>query len=363
MPRKKRVVDSGALESAVWPVNPLSFFQEWLLEMNDVLDMQMPWALSISSWATYQRNGTFINPVHLLGFQVPQNLRSLFFYILLLISGASICGNLLIITLVFYSKTLHSPMYFFLSHLSLLDIILVTDTMPSMVHTILTNETLVSFPACVAQFYLFCVSEISESILLTVMSYDRYLAICKPLHYTSIMSPQACWKLVISSWILGTIAGLNYMLTISQLQFCGRNVIDHFFCDYSPIIQLACNDTAMAQLDLKLTTLIVGVIPFFLITISYIYIIITIFELPSITGIRKLFSTCSSHLMVVSIYYGSLLSVYLVPHGEQLGYISKFLSLLYTVVTPLINPVIYSLKNKDLKNVVEKLVTQLFNMS
>ncbi|KAM9312085.1 olfactory receptor 1E16-like [Gastrophryne carolinensis] len=302
-------------------------------------------------------NVTSITTILLLGLQLPRNIAVLMFCILLLISGVTICGNILIITVVACSKTLHCPMYFFLSQLSVLDILLVMDILPSMIHTVLSEVAIIIFSACITQLYFFGLAEGVEMLLLTVMSYDRYLAICKPLHYTLIMTHEVCWRTVIACWILETIVLLNTTFTILKLHFCGPNVIDHFFCDLDPILKLSCTDTTMVQLEIKLIGSIFSVAPFCIIIVSYIYIIITIFEIPSVTGRKKAFSTCSSHLTVVVIFYGTIISVYMVPRTGQLQYIDKFLSLLYTVVTPMMNPIIYSLRNKDLKNAIRRIIS------
>ncbi|XP_072254889.1 olfactory receptor 11L1-like [Pyxicephalus adspersus] len=306
-----------------------------------------------------ENNMTTITVIRLLGFQSPKNMAPLIFFFFLLLYCVAICGNLLIITLVSDSKSLHSPMYFFLSQLSVSDILLITDVVPNMLHAVLENATNVPISDCITQFYFFAATESLECLLLTVMSYDRYVAICRPLHYTLLMNHNICSITVITSWSLSFLAVLIYILTISKLQFCGSNIIDHFFCDLDPILQLSCSDTTIVQLEETLLSVIFGVIPFFLIIVSYIYIIFTIFEIPSITGRQKVFSTCSSHLTVVSIFYGTMFCVYLVPSRGQSLNISKFLSLLYTVVTPLVNPIIYSLRNKDLKQVVGKIIVKL----
>ncbi|XP_040197775.1 olfactory receptor 11L1-like [Rana temporaria] len=309
-----------------------------------------------------QRNVTRITTVLLLGFQIPQSITFLAFFLLLLLYCITICGNLLIITLVSYSRTLHSPMYFFLSHLSVLDIILVTDILPNMISTVLIKKTIMSFSDCLAQFYFFVITESSECLLLTVMSWDRYLAICKPLHYTLKMNYQVCWTLVILCWMLGVFVALVYTVTISMLQFCGPDIIDHFFCDFDPILQLSCSDTTAAQFEVTILGVIFVVIPFFIIIVSYAYIISTILKIPSVTGRQKVFSTCSSHLTVVCIYYGTLVCVYLIPNRGQTRDITKLISLLYTVVTPMINPLIYSLRNQELKKVVSNLIQNFLDM-
>ncbi|XP_073479911.1 olfactory receptor 5P55-like [Aquarana catesbeiana] len=304
------------------------------------------------------KNITLITAINLLGFQVPQSVKFLVFFVFLQFYFVTIFGNLLIIILVSYSKTLHMPMYFFLSQLALSDIFLATDILPNMLHAFLVENTIMSISNCIMQYNFFAVAEGSESLLLTLMSYDRYLAICKPLHYPVLMSHWFCWITIITSWSWSFLATLTYTLDISKLQFCGPNNIDHFFCDLKPILQLSCSNTTFVQLLATLLTIIFGAIPLFVIIVSYVYIIVTIFKIPSITGRKKVFSTCSSHLTVVSMHYGTLNFVYLITSRGQSWNINKFMSLLYTVVTPLMNPVIYSLRNKDLQQVVGKLINK-----
>ncbi|XP_040198056.1 olfactory receptor 1468-like [Rana temporaria] len=304
-----------------------------------------------------EKNVTAITVIHLLGFHIPPSITLLVFFLFLIFYCVTICGNLLIITLVSYSKSLHSPMYFFLSQLSVSDILLTTDVVPTMLRTVLENSSTVSVSECITQFYFFAATESLECLLLTAMSYDRYVAICKPLHYTLLMSHQFCWITIITSWSLSFLAVLVYTLTISTLQFCGPNIVDNFFCDLDPILQLSCSDTTIVQLEATSLSVVFAVIPFFIIIVSYVYIVVTIFKIPSITGRQKVFSTCSSHLTVVSIFYGTIVCVYLIPSRGQSWDITKFLSLLYTVVTPLLNPIIYSLRNQELKQVAGKFVT------
>ncbi|XP_077329795.1 olfactory receptor 1468-like [Lithobates pipiens] len=303
-----------------------------------------------------EKNMTGIIMIHILGFQFSKNINIVVFFLFLMNYFMTICGNLLIITLVSYSKSLHSPMYFFISQLAVSDILLITDILPNLLHLNLVKEIKVSISDCFTQFYFFAVMEVLECLLLTVMSYDRYLAICKPLHYNLIMNYQLSWIMVVTCWVLSFVVALIDTITISKLQFCGPYVIDHFFCDLDPILGLACGDTSIVQLEILYLGIIVDVIPFFTIIISYAYIIFTISKIPSITGRQKVFSTCSSHLIVVSIYYITLMSIYMVPSRGESWNMTKFYSLLYTVLTPLLNPIIYSLRNKDLKNVFGKLI-------
>ncbi|XP_075061752.1 olfactory receptor 10A7-like [Mixophyes fleayi] len=301
-------------------------------------------------------NQTMVTVFILLGFQGTQNIRILLFILFLVIYCVTICGNLLIIALVSYNKSLQSPMYFFLTQLSLNDIMLTTDVVPNMLYILLNDRGNISFIGCITQLYIFCASEASECLLLTVMSYDRYLAICNPLRYASIMNSAYCLKLVIISWMLSYSIILIDTLTTSMLQFCGPNIIDHFFCDYIPLLEISCSDTAIVQLENEVLSAPMLIIPGIIIIVSYVNILFTILRTPSNTVRQKAFSTCSSHLTVVCIFFGTLFGVYVVPTKGQSMNISKILSLIYTVVTPLINPIIYSLRNKDIKKALHKTV-------
>ncbi|KAG8573886.1 hypothetical protein GDO81_008909 [Engystomops pustulosus] len=290
----------------------------------------------------------------LLGFQGNQSLRISLFCLTLVVYLGTMCGNLLIITLVSTNKSLHTPMYFFILHLSISDILLTTDIVPNMLHILLNNGGTISFTRCIIQFYFFCVSEISECLLLAVMSYDRYVAICNPLRYTSIMTWTQCVKLTAISWLVAFTIILSDNISVSMLDFCGPNVIDHFFCDLVPLLAISCSDTFIVEMEIYLLSFPFAVIPIIIIITSYVNIISTIVKIPSSTGREKAFSTCSSHLIVVSIFYVTLFSIYVFPTQGQTLTVSKILSLLYTVFTPFINPIIYSLRNKDIKIAAQK---------
>lgn len=267
----------------------------------------------------------------------------------------TICGNLLMVILVVYSKVLHSPMYFFLVQLSLCDIMLTTDIVPNLFQTALYQTASISFTMCIAQYCIFVISECCEGLLLTVMSYDRYLAICKPLHYASIMNSVFCIKLAMIPWLLSICTMAVTTTSIAFLDFCGYNKIDHFFCDVSPLLKLSCSDVSLVQTELIFLSVPVLFIPFLFILFSYINVIATILKIPSVTGKQKAFSTCSSHLMVVFLYYITLICMYDLPANGQ----SLNLSLLYTVGIPLMNPVIYSLRNKDITTAARDLCCQI----
>ncbi|XP_077329891.1 olfactory receptor 10J4-like [Lithobates pipiens] len=285
-----------------------------------------------------------------LGFNSMAVYNLLLFTLVLIIYIVTICGNCLIIILIYYSKTLHSPMYFFLSQLSISDILLITDIAPNILHIVLHERTSISFSGCIAQFYVYGTIETFECFLLTVMSYDRYLAICSPLHYTSIMKQSLCIQLVLVSWIFSCSVTLISTLGVSQLEFCGPNDIDYLFCDMNPLMELSCSDTSTVQMKITLLSVPVLILPFLVIVVSYTYIVSTILKISSFSGRRKSFSTCSSHLIVVFIFYGTLIAVYLIPKEGQSQIISKIMSLLYTVFTPFVNPFIYSLRNKEIKD-------------
>ncbi|KAM4038651.1 olfactory receptor 11L1-like [Anomaloglossus baeobatrachus] len=278
-------------------------------------------------------------------------MRMFLFSLLLVVYCGTICGNLLIIALVSTSKNLHTPMYFFISQLSITDILLPTDIVPNLLYILLKNGGTITFIGCMIQFYFFNVAEGYECLLLTVMSFDRYVAICNPLRYTSIMTSTFCVKLVAFFWLLGFSSSFIYIIIISKLQFCGLNTIDHFFCDLIPLQEISCSDTFPIKLQLYLLSIPFVVIPSIIIVISYVNIVRAILQISSNISRQKAFSTCSSHLTVVFIFYLTLFSVYIFPtKGQPEG--NKTLSLLYTVFTPLVNPIIYSFRNKDIKRVI-----------
>ncbi|XP_073510969.1 olfactory receptor 1500-like [Phyllobates terribilis] len=300
-------------------------------------------------------NATSISDVILLGFQNLQNFKPLCFTILLLVYFATMSGNLLIITLVSMSKSLHSPMYYFLTQLSLADLLLSTDISPQTLTLVLNGVSTISFTSCISQFYFFAVSESLECLLLSVMSYDRFAAICNPLRYHSLMNSIICVKMVATSWLLSFLFILIDTTTIGLLHFCGPNVIDHFFCDFQPILELSCSDVSVVHLELIIFGFLGLVLPFAIILVSYVYILQVILKIPSITGRYKAFSTCSSHLTTVCLFYTTIFCIYVLPSGQSLS-TSKLLSLFYTMGTPLINPIIYSLRNREIKEAFRKMM-------
>ncbi|KAM4036406.1 olfactory receptor 5G26-like [Anomaloglossus baeobatrachus] len=246
-------------------------------------------------------------------------------------------------------------MYFFITQLSLCDILLTTDIVPTLLLTVLYGGSSVTLIGCILQFSFLVLCESSECLLLSVMSYDRYLAICNPLRYNSIMNHMFCLVSVAIILLVGFIVMLIYMISLNNLYYCGPHIIDHFYCDLEPILQLSCSDISIIHKQ----TLIIGFFnvfcPFIVIVMSYMYIANTILKISSTTGRHKAFSTCSSHLTVVSMLYGTLFIVYMFPLKGQTLILSKVLSLIYTMLTPLLNPIIYTLRNKDFKKAFYKL--------
>ncbi|KAM9312341.1 olfactory receptor 10A7-like [Gastrophryne carolinensis] len=249
-----------------------------------------------------------------------------------------------------YCKSLHTPMYLFLTQLSEADIMLSTDIAPNMLKMLLHGKTSISFSGCLTQFYFFALSETSECLFLMVMSYDRYLAICSPLHYVSIMNKGLCVKLILVSWLLGFCVASILIHGICQLQFCGPNIIDHFFCDFTPLVELSCADATVVLMEATSMSIPIVVVPFFIIALSYTNIVRSILKISSSSGRKKSFSTCSSHLTVVSIFYGTLTAMYMLPNKKQSQMVSRAVATLYTVITPFCNPIIYSLRNKEINN-------------
>ncbi|KAM4749274.1 olfactory receptor 10A7-like [Rhinophrynus dorsalis] len=299
-------------------------------------------------------NQTKITEFILLGLQGPQSLKKCVFVLLLVLYMMTLCGNILIITLFLASHHLQSPMYFFLCHLSLCDMLLSTTIVPNLLHTLLRDSSSISVIGCLSQLCICGVFSGSECFLLTVMSYDRYLAICNPLHYVSIMSIQLRFYLVMCSWTLGVSFSLIYGIPISLLEFCGCNIIDNIFCDLAPLLEASCTDTYIMEVEVIVFSIPVILGPFLFIISTYVRIFLTIIKISSTTGRQKAFSTCSSHLTVVSTYYGILSAKYTVPSKGQLLNLNKLISLLYTAVTPLLNPIIYSLRNQEIRSALSK---------
>ncbi|XP_005309121.3 olfactory receptor 10AG1 [Chrysemys picta bellii] len=292
----------------------------------------------------------------LLGYSSLTNLQGLLFMVFLVIYMVILLGNGVIVLVTVLDSALHTPMYFFLRNLSFVEICYISVTLPKMVANCLAEDGSISFTGCAAQMYFLLLLGGRESFLLAVMAYDRYVAICNPLHYTLIVNREVCARMVAGSWLVNIPVHFGQIYLVFSLPFCGSREINHFFCDIPPLLELSCVDTYRNKMAVFMAVLLFIITPFILIVISYIKIASTILNVPSAEGRHKAFSTCSSHLTVVTLFYGSGMIVYLRPKSRNSEDTEKLLSLFYTIVTPMFNPFIYSLRNKEVKAALRKLV-------
>ncbi|XP_015745954.1 olfactory receptor 11A1-like [Python bivittatus] len=306
-----------------------------------------------------KENVTGITEFILLGLGNSTELQPLLFSLFLVIYLVTITGNFLILVLVVADPHLHTPMYFFLGNLSCLEMCYTSCILPKMLTSLLTGNTTITVSQCLTQYYFFGSFATVETCLLAAMSYDRYLAICRPFLYTFIMSRKLCFQLIAGAWLNGLIANGITVFLLTQLSFCGPNAIDHYFCDLTPLERLSCTDPGLLELIVFLLSFIDAVIPFILTITSYLYIIIAIVKIKSSIGRQKAFSNCSSHLMVVCLFYGTIIIVYLLPDTLTLRYLNKVFSIFYTILTPLANPVIYTLRNKDVHKALRRIDKKL----
>ncbi|KAM8945572.1 olfactory receptor 1-like [Pelodytes ibericus] len=303
-------------------------------------------------------NQTKITEVFFLGFHRLPNFKIPLFIIFLIIYIVVLIGNIYIITLVTSSQHLKHPMYLFLKNVGIADILFTSNVLPQLLYITLWEGGKTSIDGCILQYYFHSFSGFAQSFLLTVMSFDRYLAICDPLHYASLMSAKNSQNLVYFTWILSFILISSEMPLVYQLQFCKINIIDHFFCDIGELLELTSSDTFILYWHDFVLSLLVIFFPFVFVIVSYIYIVITILKITSTAGRKKAFSTCSSQLTIVCIYYGTLTGIYMVPSTGKSVNENKFKSLVYTVLTPFINPIIYSLRNKEILGVLKNLISK-----
>ncbi|XP_059227085.1 olfactory receptor 11G2-like [Mustela nigripes] len=292
----------------------------------------------------------------LLGFPCPRQGQILLFLLFTLLYLLTLMGNGSIIWAMRWDQRLHTPMYILLANFSFLEICYVTSTVPNMLANFLSDTKVISFSGCFLQFYFFFSLGSTECFFLAIMAFDRYLAICRPLHYPTMMTRHLCTNLVVTCWILGFFWFLIPIVIISQMSFCGSRIIDHFLCDPGPLLALMCKKAPVIELVFSTLSPLPLIIPFLFITGSYALVLRAVLKVPSAAGKRKAFSTCGSHLAVVSLFYGSVLVMYGSPTSEHEAGTQKIVTLFYSVVTPLLNPVIYSLRNKDMKNALKKLL-------
>ncbi|XP_063284194.1 olfactory receptor 5V1-like [Pelobates fuscus] len=295
----------------------------------------------------YFNNCTLQKEFHLLAFSGSAKVQLMLFTGILFTFLLAVFGNLLITTLICLAAQLHTPMYFFLCNLAIQDIIYVSAILPKFLIITITGDTRISFQACIAQMFLFTFCVGTEFFLLTSMAYDRYVAICVPLRYALIMNKSLCIILAVVCWLMSILNSLTYSVLISNLSYCISLDMDQFYCDLKTVLNLSSSDTTDIQIAVLVVCVVLGFFPFMLILTSYLCIIHTILKMNTSTGRAKAFSSCSSHLTVVFLFYGTSLSFYLKPASEHSQKQDMLLSLLYTAVVPLLNPLVYSLRNKD----------------
>ncbi|XP_029435894.1 olfactory receptor 5V1-like [Rhinatrema bivittatum] len=308
-------------------------------------------------------NHTGMTEFLLLGFSEFPELQLPLFTLFLLIYLMAMLGNLLVICIVCADRHLYNPMYFFLANLSILDISSLTVTVPKLLAILLTQSNIISFTECFIQMYCFSVCVEIEFLLLTAMAYDRYAAICNPLRYTIIMNKRVCALLAGISWVTGLIDTLPLTIITSQFSFCNSNVINHFLCEFTAVLKLSCSDTSVIEPMNYTESIFSGFTPFLLTLTSYVFIISTILKIRSREGKRKAFSTCSSHLTVIILAYGTILGVYMQPSSEDSKKSNKLHIALYIVTLPLLNPLIYSLRSKELKVALKKALCRILVFS
>ncbi|KAM6158098.1 olfactory receptor 5AN6-like [Rhynchocyon petersi] len=302
----------------------------------------------------WRGNSTTITRFILLGFYEFPKLTIVFFSIFLGIYLMTVSWNVGLITLIRMDPHLHTPMYFFLSNLSFLDICYISTIAPRMLSDFFRTHKFISFMGCTMQYFFFSSLGLTECCLLAAMAYDRYAAICNPLLYTAIMSPTLCRQMVAGTCAMGFFGSFIQLCALLQLHFCGPNVINHFFCDLPQLLILSCTDTFFFQVMTSVLTVIFGLTSVLVIMVSYGYIVAAILKITSAKGRSKAFNTCASHLTAVTLFFGSGIFVYMYPNsGDSLSQ-NKLASVLYTLIIPMLNPLIYSLRNKEIKDALSR---------
>uniref|UniRef100_A0A8C6D290 Olfactory receptor n=1 Tax=Moschus moschiferus TaxID=68415 RepID=A0A8C6D290_MOSMO len=302
-------------------------------------------------------NQTSVTEFLLLGVTDIQILQPVLFVIFLAIYIVSVAGNGVILMVVIPDPRLHSPMYFFLGNLSCLDICYSTVTLPKMLENFLSTHKAISFLGCISQLHFFHFLGSTEAMLLAVMAFDRFVAICKPLRYTLIMNHQVCTQMAVTIWIIGFFHALLHSVMTFRLNFCGSNHIHHFFCDVKPLLELACGNTDLNEWLLHSVTGTIAMGPFSLTLLSYFYIIIYLFfKARSCSTLRKALSTCASHFMVVVLFYAPVVFTYIRPASGSSVDQERIIAIMYSVVTPVLNPLIYTLRNKEVEGALRRMI-------
>ncbi|XP_063312540.1 olfactory receptor 6B1-like [Pelobates fuscus] len=307
-------------------------------------------------------NSSRVREFIILGFPGFPNSHFFLFLVFFFVYLLTVSSNITIIALVLVDKHLHSPMYFFISNLSFLEIGYISSTVPNLMVSLLTRNNSISFGGCIAQLYFFSCLGATENLLLALMAYDRYLAICSPLRYTLVMSSKMCIRLATVSWSGGFFIVTVPIVFIALLSFCGPNVVDHFLCEAAPLLQLSCSDTSTAKALLSASATTATLTSVLFTMFSYSCILFSIFRIPLTSGRKKALSTCASHFIVVTLFYTSVCVMYMQPSGTHSSR-NRIVAVFYGFVTPLLNPFIYSLRNKDIKHALIKILNRSKNIS
>uniref|UniRef100_A0A803JUS1 Olfactory receptor n=1 Tax=Xenopus tropicalis TaxID=8364 RepID=A0A803JUS1_XENTR len=303
-------------------------------------------------------NQTQVSEFIIVGFPDVKGLQTLLFPLLLIIYLFTISGNIIVISLIWTHRHLHVPLYIFVAILSFLEIWYTAVTIPKMLANLLNNKT-ISYHGCLLQIYFLHCLGITETYLLTAMAYDRYLAICNPLRYPSIMTPSCCFQLAGFCWFIGLIGPLAQIILLSRLYFCGLNKVEHIFCDFAPLINLSCSDTSLNfVVDFTINAVIICV-AFTCIICSYAKILSAVLKISTKEGRKKAFSTCGAHLTVVTLFFGSVAFMYIRLTKSYPANYDRSMAVIYSVLTPMCNPIIYSLRNQEIREVMRKKLSKL----
>lgn len=306
------------------------------------------------NWNANMQNQTSVAEFFLLGLSNSPKIRLVLSGLFSVFYAITLAGNTTILMLIWWDSRLHTPMYFFLSQLACVDICYTSSTVPQMLANLLYPRQTISLIGCAVQMHIFLTLAITECVLLAVMAYDRYVAICHPLHYTFLMNKRVCVTLVLTSWASGLLLPVVHTSLTWRLPFCGPNQIDHFFCEMPAVLKLACSDTEMIETVTSLGCVFTLITPTSFIMMTYARILRAVFKVESAHGWSKAFSTCGSHITVVVLFYGSAIFMYMRPTSSRSPEKDKIVSLLYSVIIPMVNPLIYSLRNKDVKGALIK---------
>ncbi|XP_066457731.1 olfactory receptor 6C4-like [Eleutherodactylus coqui] len=299
-------------------------------------------------------NRSWADEFLLLGLTNERDISIILFIFFLMIYMLTLLGNIILISLTRWDTNLGTPMYFFLTSFSFIEIGYTTVTVPRMLFDLVSGNKTISFKSCLTQMYFFFLFGTTEFLILALMGFDRYMAICNPLHYTNLMNKRFCYQLVFGSWISGCMVPTVPTIVLSRKPFCGSKIINHFFCDVGPLVKLSSPDTFFLDVFVFMISAIVVLGSLLLVTVSYVFIISAIFRMSSSSGRRKTFSTCASHFLVVTIFFGTVIFMYIRPSSGENYEMDKAISIFYSVVTPALNPLIYSLRNNEVKKALVK---------